>query len=102
MRARIFAIAKSAMQSGAARTEDWRLEFTPEAARRADPLMGWIGGTETQAQVALGFPSREAAEAYAAREGLAYDLERPPPSRALKPKAYADNFRFGRTENWSH
>ena len=25
-----------------------------------------------------------------------------PPAPALKPKSYSDNFRFGRTENWSH
>ena len=25
-----------------------------------------------------------------------------PVQTTIKPKAYADNFRFGRTENWSH
>jgi hypothetical protein len=102
MRARIFRMPKSAMQSGMATAEEWRLEFPPSQPGRADPLMGWIGGADTQSQVGLNFPSREAAVAYAERAGLAYDLELPPPSHGIKPKVYADNFRFGRAENWTH
>ena len=49
-----------------------------------------------------GFESREQAVAYAAASGIAYEVEATPPSAAIKPKVYADNFRFGRLENWSH
>jgi len=90
------------MQSGRATTEEWRLEFPPSHRREPDPLMGWIGGADTQSQVGLTFPSREAAIAYAEHGGIAYDLELPPPRHGIRPKAYSDNFRFGRTDNWTH
>ena len=40
MLARIFRPARTAMQSGKAKTHDWMLEFEPADARRQDPLMG--------------------------------------------------------------
>ena len=40
MLARIYRPAKTAMQSGKAKTKDWVLEFEPASARRSDPLMG--------------------------------------------------------------
>ena len=101
MLARIYRPAKSAMQSGLAKTRDWVLEFEPASARRPDPLMGWIGSADTQAQVRLSFPTREEAVAYADRYAIAYDLELPQ-ARRVRPKAYADNFRYGRMENWTH
>jgi hypothetical protein len=101
IRARIFQQPKPATQSGVAGTHDWVLDFEPAAARRADPLMGWTGSADTQAQVRLRFDSRDAAVAYAERNGIAYALE-PTPPRRFHPKVYADNFRFGRAENWTH
>ena len=100
-RARIYQQPKTAMQSGRAGTQDWVLDFEPAEARKADPLMGWIGSADTQAQVRLRFDSREEAVAYAERCGLAYEVELPRPIR-FRPKAYADNFRFGRRDNWTH
>ncbi|MBN8872648.1 MAG: ETC complex I subunit [Rhodospirillales bacterium] len=101
MRARIYQPPKNAMQSGWAKTTAWVLEFLPTHARRPDPLMGWIGGADTQTQVRLHFETREEAVAYADRAGLAYEVELPV-VRKVKPKAYADNFRYGRPENWTH
>ena len=89
------------MQSGRAGTAHWVLEFEPSGPRAADPLMGWIGSADTQSQVRLSFPTQEEAVAYADRNGLAYDLELPQ-ARKVTPKAYADNFRFSRRENWTH
>ena len=100
-RARIYRRPKTAMQSGLAGTDVWVLEFEPAEPCRADPLMGWSGSADTQAQVRLRFADRAEAIAYAEREGLAYDLELPK-ARGFRPKAYADNFRFGRRENWTH
>jgi len=101
MRARIYQPPKNAMQSGRAGTHHWVLEFEPAAPRRADPLMGWIGSADTQAQVRLFFENREEAVTYAKKQGIAYDLELPH-ERRVKPKAYADNFRYGRREMWTH
>jgi hypothetical protein len=101
MRARIFQPPKNAMQSGWGNTREWMLEFVATHARRPDPLMGWIGGGDTQQQVRLTFDTKEEAIAYAERAGLDYDVELPQPRR-VKPKAYADNFKYGRIENWTH
>jgi hypothetical protein len=101
MRARIFQQPKTAMQSGIAGTDHWVLEFESTSPGRHDPLMGWFGSRDTQSQVRLRFPTQADATAYADRQGLAYDLELPLP-RVRKPKAYADNFKYGRLENWTH
>ncbi len=92
MRARIYQPPKTAMQSGWAATHEWVLEFEPSSPRRPDPLMGWIGSADTQAQVRLNFDTRDEAVAYAEKQGLDYDLELPQ-QRRVKPKAYAYNFK---------
>jgi ETC complex I subunit-like protein len=101
MRARIFQPPKTAMQSGWANTKDWALEFLSSHARYPDPLMGWTGGGDTQTQVKLFFDTREEAIDYANRAGIQYDVELPQ-ARRIKPKAYADNFKYNRIENWTH
>jgi hypothetical protein len=101
MRARIFQQPKSSMQSGTASTTQWALEWAPTEPRRQDALMGWFGSGDTQAQVHLHFASREEAVAYAERAGVPYDVELPP-VRVHTPKIYADNFKYGRLENWTH
>jgi hypothetical protein len=90
--ARIYQRPKNAMQSGRARTDAWVLEFEPAEAKRPDPLTGWAGSGDTREQVCLSFPTVEAAQAYAEREGLAFTVI-PAPTRTLKLQAYADNFR---------
>jgi hypothetical protein len=92
MSARIFQRPKNAMQSGKALLGDWILEFAPAEAKRPDPLMGWAGSGDTQAQVQLKFASAEAAQAYADKYGIAAEVHATPPRR-LKLQAYADNFR---------
>ncbi len=92
MAARIFQRAKNAMQSGKARAGLWVLEFESAAPKRPDPLTGWAGGADTQEQVRLTFPTLEAAQAYAARNTIAYHLV-PAAEARLKIQAYADNFR---------
>lgn len=92
MSARIFQRPKNAMQSGKAHTDEWVLEFTPAEPRKADPLMGWAGSGDTQAQVQLKFASLGAAQSYAAKKGIAATVI-PTPPKTLKIQAYADNFR---------
>ena len=92
MSARIYQQPKHAMQSGKARTEEWVLEFEQSQARFADPLMGWTGTGDTQSQVKLTFPSKDAARAYAEKYGIAARVHATPAKR-LKLQAYADNFR---------
>lgn len=101
MRARISQQAKPATQSGQAGTHEWVFEYAPADRGRPDPLMGWWGSRDTLSQIQLRFDTKEEAVAYAERQGVTYDLELQPP-RVHKPKAYADNFRFDRVENWTH
>jgi hypothetical protein len=92
MPARIYQRPKNAMQSGKALLDQWILEFAPAEARRPDPLMGWSGSGDTQAQVQLKFASQAEAQAYADRHGIAATVHATPPRR-LKLQSYADNFR---------
>ncbi len=101
VRARLFRQPKSAMQSGQARTREWVLEWEKQESQSADPIMGWISSGDTQRQVRLFFDTREEGERYAQREGLTLEVEIVP-DRVIKPKAYADNFKFGRRNNWTH
>lgn len=101
MRARVFKQPKTSMQSGVAGTEFWVLEWEPTERREQDPLMGWFGSGDTQAQVRLRFDTREEALAFAAKRGLTCDVELVA-ARVQKPKVYADNFRFDRIGNWTH
>jgi hypothetical protein len=98
---RIYQPAKTAMQSGRAKTHEWVLEYEPAAAQEPDPLMGWAGAGDTLNQVRMTFATREEAVAFAEREGLAYEVM-PPRARRPRPKSYADNFRPDREKNWTH
>ncbi|WP_159997696.1 NADH dehydrogenase ubiquinone Fe-S protein 4 [Roseomonas sp. 18066] len=100
--ARIYSPPRSAMQSGRAKSGGWLLTYAPSEARRQDPLTGWYGSGDMRGQLRLSFASREAAEAYARANGLAFEVEAEAPGPAIKPKSYAENFRYGRAENWTH
>ncbi|KAA2215205.1 ETC complex I subunit [Teichococcus oryzae] len=100
--ARIHCPPRSAMQSGKAKSGGWVLSFAPAEPRRLDPLTGWTGSGDTRSQLRLSFSTREAAEAYAKAQGLRYEVEAAPAQREIKPKSYAENFRYGRAENWTH
>jgi len=101
MTARIYRPAKTAMQSGDAGTRHWVLEFEPESPREIDPLMGWTSSGDMKQQIRMKFETMEEAVAYARRHGIAFELFEPQP-RKRTPKAYADNFRFGRHGQWTH
>ncbi|MEZ5855484.1 MAG: ETC complex I subunit [Hyphomicrobiaceae bacterium] len=101
MAARIFQPAKTAMQSGVARTKEWVLEFEPQVAREIDPLMGWTSSRDTKAQVRLEFDTREDAIAYAERNAIPYRVIEPAKRKPVH-KSYSDNFRYGRIGSWTH
>ncbi|MDZ4739526.1 MAG: ETC complex I subunit [Alphaproteobacteria bacterium] len=101
MLARIHRPARNAMQSGQANTKDWVLEFEPEEARRIDPLMGWTGSGDMKGQVRLSFETRDEAVAYAQRHRIPFQVFEPKETKR-SVRAYADNFKFGRKDNWTH
>ncbi|MEM8949187.1 MAG: ETC complex I subunit [Pseudomonadota bacterium] len=91
MTARIYQPAKTATSSGRAKTRYWLLEVEPGDRKTIDPLCGWSGSGDTQQQVQLRFPSKEAALAYARRNGIEARVFSPR-SRIVTPKSYAENF----------
>jgi hypothetical protein len=101
MQVRIFRPAKTAMQQGRAETKAWVMEFEPSARREVEPLMGWTSSRDTRRQVRMRFDTKEEAIAFAERHGHMYTVEEPH-ERRVRPKAYADNFRFDRLEPWTH
>ncbi|HEX6603890.1 MAG TPA: ETC complex I subunit [Sphingomicrobium sp.] len=90
--ARITEFDRRTTQSGKANTGRWLLEFERQEPLRPDPLTGWNGSGDTNTQVRMTFPTKEAAIAYAEKHGLACHVL-PAPRVALKLQAYADNFR---------
>jgi NADH dehydrogenase len=103
MLAKIYRPARSAMQSGPARTRDWVLEFVPADARWIDPLMGWTGSDDMNSQVRLRFPTREEAVAYAERHGIPFELFEPKVRQpVVRPNGYGDNFATSRRIAWTH
>lgn len=103
MRARIYQPAKTAMQSGTAKAKGWMLEFAPASARDVDPLMGWTGSDDTQAQVKLRFDTRDAAEAYARAHGIEFDVAEPKLRKPLlRARGYGENFATDRRGVWTH
>jgi hypothetical protein len=101
MSARIFSPAKTAMQSGKAKTGYWVLEFDPESPRTIDPLMGYTSSGDMKSQIRLTFDTREEAVAYAEKQGIAYRVEEPKPAKR-RQISYAENFRYDRKIPWTH
>jgi hypothetical protein len=100
MLARIYRPAKTAMQSGRAKAQEWVLEFE-RGAVRPEALMGWPSIGETESQVRLTFATRDEAIAFARRNGIPHQVSEPREPRRVM-RAYADNFSFRRREPWSH
>jgi len=90
--ARISELDRRTTQSGKAKDGKWLLEFERLEPLRPDPLTGWNGSGDTNTQVRIAFPTKEAAIAYCEKHGLDYHLVPAPPVR-LKIQTYADNFR---------
>jgi hypothetical protein len=101
MTARISRPAKTAMQSGSAKSDRWLLEYEPEAARSVEPLMGWTSSTDMKSQIRLWFDTRDEAIAYATRNGIAYRVEEPREA-TRKAVSYSDNFKYTRVGQWTH
>ena len=101
MTARIYKPAKTAMQSGLAKTKNWALDFEPEAPRTVEPLMGWTSSGDMRQQVRLRFHTKEEAIAYCERHGIAYQVSEEVP-HVRHGMSYSDNFAFKRRDAWTH
>jgi len=101
MTARIYRPARTAMQSGTAKTKEWVLDYEPEQPRAVEPLMGWTSSGDMKQQIRLSFDTKEEAVAYCERNAIAYEVfdSKPPvPARI----SYSDNFAATRRGAWTH
>jgi len=101
MSARIYKPARTAMQSGKAKTKEWVLDYDPEQPRTVEPLMGWTSSSDMHQQLKLQFATKEEAVAYCEREGIAFRIlpDKEPVRRTM---SYSDNFAFTRRGAWTH
>ncbi|KZL17590.1 hypothetical protein PsAD2_03126 [Pseudovibrio axinellae] len=101
MVARIYNPAKTAMQSGTAKTNSWVLDFDPQSPKSIDPLMGYTSSSDMKQQVRLKFPTKDEAIAYAMRNKIEFRVDEES-KRKLRRASYSDNFRFDRLSPWTH
>lgn len=101
MTARIYKPAKTAMQSGQAKTKDWMLDYEPEEPRVVESLMGWTSSGDMKSQLRLRFDSKDEAVAYCERHGIPYEISEPK-QPARHGLSYADNFAYSRRGSWTH
>ncbi len=101
MSAKIFRPAKTAMQSGKAKTHLWVLEHDQEIARTIDPIMGYTSSSDMKQQLRLSFETREEAISYAERNAIDYRVIEPHDAKRRR-LVYSDNFKFDRRQPWTH
>lgn len=101
MTARIYKPARTAMQSGTAKTREWVLDYEPEQPRAVEPLMGWTSSGDMKQQLQLRFATKDEAIAYCEREGIAYQVFESTPAKRARI-SYSDNFAAGRRGAWTH
>lgn len=103
MRARIYKPARNAMTSGQAKTKHWVLDVVSSEAKDIDPLMGWTSSKDTEQQVRMRFPTKEAAIAYAEKHGIDAVVTEPHKRKQnIRPGGYGDNFATNRRQVWTH
>jgi hypothetical protein len=101
MTARIYKPARTAMQSGTAKTKEWVLDYEPEQPRTVEPLMGWTSSGDMKQQVRLHFDTKEEAIAYCEQNGIAFQAFDSIPQKRARI-AYSDNFAYTRRSPWTH
>ncbi|XP_044302079.1 NADH dehydrogenase [ubiquinone] iron-sulfur protein 4, mitochondrial [Varanus komodoensis] len=90
----IFVPARNAMQAGLNNTKKWKMEFDTRE-RWENPLMGWASTADPLSNMLLTFSSKEAAIAFAEKNGWSYDVQE---QRIPKPKSksYGANFSWNK------
>ncbi|XP_062984148.1 NADH dehydrogenase [ubiquinone] iron-sulfur protein 4, mitochondrial [Elgaria multicarinata webbii] len=90
----IFVPGRNAMQAGVNNTKIWKMEFDTRE-RWENPLMGWASTADPLSNMLLPFSSKEAAIAFAEKNGWSYDVQE---RRIPKPKSksYGANFSWNK------
>jgi hypothetical protein len=101
MVARIYKPARTAMQSGQAKTKEWVLDYEPEQPRMVEPLMGWTSSADMKQELHLSFDTKEEAVAYCERNGIPHQVFETKPPTPIHI-SYSDNFVYSRRQPWTH
>ncbi|KAB2030301.1 hypothetical protein ERO13_D05G213900v2 [Gossypium hirsutum] len=91
----IYSPARTASQQGSGKVGKWKINFL-STHKWDNPLMGWTSTGDPYANVGeagLEFDSEEAAKAFAEKYGWEYQVKKRH-TPLLKPKSYADNFKW--------
>ncbi|CAA7387831.1 unnamed protein product [Spirodela intermedia] len=91
----IYSPARTATQQGSGKVGGWKINFM-STHKWENPLMGWTSTGDPYANVGdagLSFNSSEAAASFAEKHGWDYVVKKRH-TPVLKPKAYADNFKW--------
>ncbi|KAG2066464.1 hypothetical protein BDR04DRAFT_1030073 [Suillus decipiens] len=90
---RIYQPARNTMQSGAGKSERWRIDWDIllGAGRWENPLMGYASSADYMQGTRVSFKSKEDAMHFAEKQGWNYYVQ-PPPTKKIPPKNYSENF----------
>ena len=103
MVARIFKSSKTAMQSGTGNADQWFLEFEQKDNKSIDPVMSWIGSSDTTSQIKLKFGTKEEATQYAKKNNLLFFIDEGSEKKMnIRKNGYGDNFDYNRRRPWTH
>ena len=103
MVARIFKSSKTAMQSGTGNADQWFLEFEQKDHKSIDPVMSWIGSSDTTSQIKLKFETKEEATQYAKKNNLLFFIDEGSEKKMnIRKNGYGDNFDYNRKRPWTH
>jgi hypothetical protein len=100
MRVRVYRPAKSAAQSGRAKTYEWVVEPEIVTPRAPEPVMGWVSAHDTLSELKgrLRFPTLEDALSFVKHKKWEPVIEEPA-ERRVRPRNYLDNFRIVRPQD---
>ena len=90
-KARVYCPAKTAMQSGRAKTQKWVVDLSDIQAQYEEPLMGWTGTSHPSPNTRLFFATQEEALSYLTRYNIDYVFENPHAEK-ISPKKYGAHF----------
>ncbi|XVF39794.1 hypothetical protein PTKIN_Ptkin01aG0060900 [Pterospermum kingtungense] len=91
----IYSPARTASQQGSGKVGKWKIDFL-STQKWENPLMGWTSTGDPYANVGeagLEFDTAEAAKVFAEKHGWEYQIKKRH-TPLLKPKSYADNFKW--------
>src|SRR5947207_12811629 len=100
MTARIYKPARTAMQSGQAKTREWVLDYEPEEPRVVESLMGWTTSGDMKSQITQRFATKDEVVAYAERHGIPYQVQEAKTAQRCG-LSYSDYFVLNRRNPWT-